>query len=196
MRAGKHDGVGALAVIDEGRRDFVPQRGVADRHAGKVVFGIARQFLRAHQRDLAIARVVANERTGIFALHRRLGAKDGDAPCHRAGTGRLDRRHGADERHREFSAQFREHDGGSGVAGDDDQIGPVRRDEFAHQPGDARDQRRLRHGAIWKRCIVGNIEEIGVRPRGRDLAIDGEAAEAGIEYQNGLAFRHRAKQPQ
>ena len=57
---------------------------------------------------------------------------------------------------------------------------------------DMLDQRRLGESAIGKGRIVGDVEEIGVRPRGGDLAIDREAAEAGIEHQNGLPCRHRA----
>ncbi len=77
-------------------------------------------------------------------------------------------------------AQVGQHDGRGGIAGNDHQIGPVRRDQFADQADDARHQRRFI--AVGKAGIVGDIDEIGVRPRRRDLTIDGEAAEAGIEH--------------
>ncbi len=54
------------------------------------------------------------------------------------------------------------------------------------------DQRRLWQVAIGKARVVGDIEKIDVRPRRRDLAINGEPAEAGIEQQNGFARRHGA----
>ena len=55
-----------------------------------------------------------------------------------------------------------EHDGRSGVAGDDDEIWPLLRDEFVHQCDDARNQRRLRQRPIGERRIVGDIEKIGI----------------------------------
>ena len=38
--------------------------------------------------------------------------------------------------------------------------------------------------AVGKGRIVGDVEKIGVRPRRRHLAINGEAAEPGIEHQD------------
>ena len=59
----------------------------------------------------------------------------------------------------------------------DDEIGAVRRDQLAHQRDDAGDQRTLLQRAIGKGRIVGDIDEIGLRPRRRDLTKHREAAE-------------------
>jgi hypothetical protein len=45
-------------------------------------------------------------------------------------------------------------------------------------------QNRLRERAIWEGGIVGQINEIGVGPRRRNLTIDGQAAEARVKDQN------------
>src|SRR6202451_79581 len=75
VRAGKHDRIGAVAVIDEGRRDLFANGGVIDLGAGQIVFRVGRKLLGADQRDFAVAGVIANERTGIFARHRRFGTE-------------------------------------------------------------------------------------------------------------------------
>ena len=190
MRAGEHDGIGARAVIAKARRDLGAKRVVADRRAVKLRLGIGGERLRSDQRDAAIAGIIADQRAGIFARDRRLGAEHGNAARRGIRASRLDRRHGADERQREFFAQIGQHDGRSGVAGDDDEIGPMRRDQLAHEIDDARDQRRLLHAAIGKGGVVGDIDEIGARPRRRDFAIDREPAEPGIEHQNGFRRGH------
>ena len=61
----------------------------------------SREVLRADQRDLTIAGIVADQRARIFTRDRCLRAEHRDAPGDRAGAGRLDRRHRADERDRE-----------------------------------------------------------------------------------------------
>ena len=80
-------------------------------------------------------------------------------------------------------AQFRQCDCGGGVARDHDEIGALRYDQFADDLDDAGDQRRFFQSAVRKRCVVGRVHKIRVRQRRDDFAIDGEAAEAGIEYQ-------------
>ena len=60
---------------------------------------------------------------------------------------------------------------------------------------DARDQSAFRHVAIGEGGVVGDIDVICIGPRRRDLAIDGEAAEAGIEDENGWRrLRHQRLQ--
>src|ERR1700731_4528029 len=49
-----------------------------------------------------------------------------------------------------------------------------------------------RRAAIGKAGVVGDINEIHVRPRRRHLAINGKPAEARIEQQDGFARRHGA----
>ena len=103
----------------------------------------------------------------------------------RGRAGRLDRRHRADERHREARPQRRQHEGRGGVAGDHDEVGLMRRDEVGHHGDDARDELALRPAAVGKQRVVGRIDEARVGPRARDLAIDRQSAEAGIEHQDG-----------
>ena len=55
------------------------------------------------------------------------------------------------------------------------------RDRVADHVDDARDQRCLRHVAVGKAGVVGDIDVTRIGPRRRDLAEHGEAAEAGIE---------------
>ena len=62
----------------------------------------------------------------------------------RGGAGRLDRRHRADERHREARAQLRQHQRRGGVAGDHHEVGPVRRDQLVHHRQHARRPARPR----------------------------------------------------
>ena len=66
----------------------------------------------------------------------------------------------------------------------------MRFDKFAHQRDDTGDEFRLLDRAVREGRIVGDVEEIGIRPHGRDLAVDRESAEAGIEDQNGFRRGH------
>jgi hypothetical protein len=66
----------------------------------------------------------------------------------------------------------------------------VRRNQFAEELDDASNQFGLGQRAIGKRRVVGDVEKIRVRPRRHDLAIDGKAAEPGIEDENCLSWRH------
>jgi len=66
----------------------------------------------------------------------------------------------------------------------------VRADQLTDQPGHAGDQRILGHGAVGEGRVIGEINEIGARPRGGDLAMDGQAAESGIKDQDGFPPRH------
>ena len=74
---------------------------------------------------------------------------------------------------------------GRGVAGDHDQVGRVLRDRLAQHGGDALDQRAFGQIAIRKAGVVGQIEIARVRPRGGNLAEHGEAAQAGVEDEDG-----------
>ncbi len=127
---------------------------------------------------------------GVFAADGCLGAEHRDPPRHRAGTGRLDRRHGPDERDRILLAQVRQNQRRGGVAGDHDQIGVVAGDQFAHQRDDPLDQRGLSLLAVGEEGVIGNIVIARVRPRIGDLAEDRKAAEPGIEHKDGRRRRH------
>ncbi len=87
-------------------------------------------------------------------------------------------------------AQMRQHQRRGGVAGDDHEVGTVRRDQVAHQRDHARDQLRLAVAAVGKEGVVGHVDVASVRPRLHHLAKDGEAAEPGIEDENGRCSGH------
>ena len=166
MGAGEHDGVGAPPVpLDEARRDLAGDVGVVDRGVVQRGLGEPGEMRRADQGDVAALAEIADQRAGVFALHRRLGAEHRDEPRPRGDAGRLDGRHGADERHGEARAQMRQHQGGGGVAGDHHEIGRVGRDQLLHQRHDARDQCLLAMPAIGKERIVGDIDIGRVGPR-------------------------------
>ena len=190
MGAGEDDGVGARAIVAEARRDLREQRLVAHRRAGKLRLGVGGKLFRADERDPAVLGVVADQRAGIFARDRGLGAEHRDASRDRGGASRLDRRHSADERRREAPAQLGQRYGRGGVAGDDDDVGPVRADQLTDQPGHAGDQRFLGQGSVGEGRVIGDIDEIGARPRRGDLAMDGEPAEFRIKDQDGFPPRH------
>src|SRR5262249_34385253 len=99
----------------------------------------------------------------------------------RDAAGRLDRGHGADERHAKTRAQMRQHQGRGCIASNHDEIGTVGLDQFGHELGDARDELCLVAAAVGKESVVRDIDIARVRPRLRDFAEDGEAAKPGIE---------------
>ncbi len=122
------------------------------------------------------------------------GGEHADQPRARQGGGRLDGRHGADERDVEMRAQVRQDDVDRGrrVAGDNDEVGPVAGDKAPHEGGDALGEIRLGKAPIGEAGIVGHVDVAGVRARLGDLGMDGQAAEAGIEDEDGRSARgHR-----
>ena len=102
----------------------------------------------------------------------------------RAGAGRLDRGHGADEGHLVSAAQMRHDQRGSGIAGDHHEIGGVGRDQLADQRHHAGDDLLLAVVAIGEEGVVGDIDVMRVGTGADDLAQDREAAKAGIEHEN------------
>jgi hypothetical protein len=105
-------------------------------------------------------------------------------------TGRLDRRHRADERQREAQAKLRQHQCRRGVARDDHDIRMMRVDQRRHQRGDALDQRRFGAAVVRKERVVGGIDNARIRPRRSDLAVDGDAAQPGIKHKDRRRVRH------
>ena len=99
--------------------------------------------------------------------------------------GRLDRRHHADEGRREALAQGRQDQRRGGVAGDDHEVRPVRRDEPLHHREHAGDEGRLAEPAVREGGVVAGIDVAGVRPGAAHRVEDRQAAEAGIEHQDG-----------
>ena len=79
---------------------------------------------------------------------------------------------------------MRHHERGGGVAGDHDQIGRVRGDQFADQRHHAGDDLVLAVMAVGKERVVGDIDIMRVGSRGDDLAQHRESAKAGIEDEN------------
>ena len=88
---------------------------------------------------------------------------------------------------------MRQHQRRGGVAGDHDDVGPVRGDQLADQRTTRATNAFLGRGAVGEEGVIGDIDEIGVRPRGDDLAKDGQPAEAGIKDQNGRSCGHAAE---
>ena len=117
------------------------------------------------------------------------GAEHRHALAERAGAGGLDRRHHADEGNGKAGAQVRENKGRGGVAGNDHEVGAVGLDQLAHEVDDARDQLRLAMPAIGKEGVIGDVDVAGVGARLGDLAKYREAAEPGIEDENGHGGR-------
>jgi hypothetical protein len=186
MRAGEHDRVGAPAAgIDEARRNLARDQIIRNRRPIELLLRETREPRRADQRDIAAVGEVADERTGIFAADGGLRAEHRHALGARDRAGRLDRRHGADERHAKARAQMRQHQRRGGVAGDDDQVGPVRLDQLAHEVADARHKLRLAVAAVRKEGVIGDVKVTRARPRLGDFAENGQSAETGIEDENG-----------
>ena len=115
--------------------------------------------------DRAAVGEVADQGAGVFALNRRFGAEHRHELGLRGCAGRLDRRHGADERHFEVRPQLRQHQRRGGVAGDHHEVGPVRRDQLAHHRRARARPARLRPAAVGEEGVVGGIDEARVRPR-------------------------------
>ena len=186
MRAGEHDRVGAAPVLlDEAGLDLLRDQRIRDRAVVELCLRERRQPHRADERDIAAVGEIANERAGVFAGNGGSRAEHGDPPAHRARAGRFDCRYRADERHRKARAQMRQDQSGRGVAGNDDEIGTMAFDQFAHQCAHPRDERRLAVVAVRKVGVVRHVHVAGIRPRLRDLAKDGEAPQPRIEDENG-----------
>src|SRR5262249_15434247 len=82
-------------------------------------------------------------------------------------------------------AQMRQHQRRSSIAGNDDQIGTMGLDQLAHKVAHARDELGLAATAVGKEGIVGDVDVARIGPHLGDLAKNGEAAEPGIEDENG-----------
>jgi len=85
---------------------------------------------------------------------------------------------------------LRQHQRGSGVAGDDRQIGTIAVAEAPEQPNEMLGQRILGHSAVREASVVRHVDELRVRSSRRDLPIHGQSAKAGIDYQDAWS-RHR-----
>src|SRR5262249_22240692 len=68
---------------------------------------------------------------------------------------------------------------------DDDEVGAVGLNQFAHERADPRDKLRFAAAAIGKEGIVGDVDVARIGPHLGDLAKNGEAAEPGIKDENG-----------
>src|SRR5262249_18726308 len=78
-----------------------------------------------------------------------------------------------------------QHQRRGGVASDDDEIGTVGLDQLAHERAHPRDELRLAASAVGKEGIVGDIDVARIGPRLDDLAKYREAAQSGIEDEDG-----------
>src|SRR6185437_3583758 len=196
MRAGEHDRVGArclvLAAADKTGRELGKNIVIADVVAAQSAFGERGQLRRTHQRHLATSCEIADQPPRIFALDRAPRAEHRNPARPRLRAGRLYRRNRAHKGNFIGLSQIRHHERGGGVAGDHDQIGRVAVDQVTDQRHHARDDFILAVMAVRKEGIVGDIDVMGVGPCGDDFAQHGEAAEAGIEYQDGRGNGHAA----
>src|SRR5262249_20735009 len=68
---------------------------------------------------------------------------------------------------------------------EDDEVGTVSLDQFAHERADPRDELGLAATVIGKEGIVGDVDVARIGPRLDDLAKNCEAAEPGIEDEDG-----------
>ena len=129
--------------------------------------------------------IAADEVVRIVARHRARRRQNRDQVRFRMGGGRLHRRHRADEgKPGKCVAQMRQDEGRGGVAGDDDEIGPIGGNELSHHFADPRDERRLAEPAVGKSGIVGGIDKAGIRAHRGDFGMDGQSAEAGSKTEN------------
>src|SRR5689334_25360359 len=85
---------------------------------------------------------------------------------------------------------MREHKGRGGIACNDDEVGPVIGDQFGYEATDTGNQFLLRLGAIRKEGVVRHIEISRVGSCLGDLTKDRQAAQSGIEDQNGWGRAH------
>ena len=169
MRAGEHDRVGAPAVPRRRSRARSRRRCRRRRPAGRAARpprwrrGCA-EPTRVTSQPWPKSRISARVYSRLTVAS--VPSTDTSLDLRRR-AGRLDRRHGADERHREARPQLRQHQGRRGVAGDHHDVGRVRRDQLRHQRHHAADQLLLAVAPIGKERIVGDIDE---RASGRAFA--------------------------
>ncbi len=110
------------------------------------------------------------EHEDVFASGVRGGGAGG------LGTGFYD----ADDGHGDGGADFRQGEGGGGVAGDHEQFSAAG-DEVERGFNGVAGDGGLRFGAVGKAGGVAEVEEVGAGEFGKKGAQDGEAAEAGVE---------------
>ena len=159
-------------------------RAVADRFTAQCRFRQRGEIRRTDQRHVAALREITDQRPGVFALDGALGAQHRHPLGLRTGAGRLDRGHRSDKGDFVLLAQIRHDQRGRGVAGDHDQVGGMRGDQFADQRHHPRDDLVLAMVAVGKEGVVGDIDIMRVGPRPDDLTQYRESAKAGIENQN------------
>ena len=186
MRAGEGDDIGAAAIrLDEAGRDLGGEDRVVDSFAFQRLLGEAGKTRRADQCDAVAGRVGLDQFAGVVARH---GAGRGENRDHAAAgrcRGRLDRGHRADEGDGETRSQGRQNERRGGIAGDDDEIGMEARNEAFHHDEDSDDELVLAQPAIGKAGIVGGIDNMGAGAGLRRAPEHREAAEAGIEDEDG-----------
>ena len=192
MRAGERHHIGAPAVArDEAGGDLGQHVAVADRLALQGRLGEAGKPGRADQRHLAAAGIMLDQPACVVARHGSRRRQNRDEAVAAARGGGLHRRNGADEGDGETGPQRREHQRRGRVAGDDDEVGMEARDQPLHHREHAGDQRRLAQPSIGKGGVVGGVDDVGIGAAGDDFAQHGQAAETGIEQEDGrAALRH------
>ena len=129
----------------------------------------------------AIGRELVDERLGVLPPHRAGRSQQADDARDAGLRRRLDRRHRADDGHRESIAQRRKGDRAGGIARDDDQVRMKPLRQSGEQIAHARHKRGFFLGAVGEVGVVGDVEEPEAGQGGGDAVEYAEAADAGVE---------------
>ena len=193
MQASTTVSVRAPAALDEARRDLGGDRRVVDRLAAQRRLGESRRAareptsvtsqpwaksrIRARVYSRCTVASVPSTDTSLLCEAAQAGLIAGTVPTN--GTAKRARRCGSTSVEAVLQAITTRSGRWAAISS------PISGD-------DAGDQRRFVVTAVGKERVVGDVDEARVRPRLRDLAEHGEAAEAGIEDQNGRGGRRLA----
>jgi hypothetical protein len=128
-----------------------------------------------------------DEGSRVGARNRTRGGEHADQARAGQGGGRLYGRHRSDERQGEVRAQVWQYhvDRRRRVAGHHHEVGCVAGDEARHEAGDALGKGRFREAPVGKAGVVGHVDIARVGTHLGQLGMDGQAAEAGIEHEDG-----------
>src|SRR5262245_4932069 len=85
---------------------------------------------------------------------------------------------------------MRQHQCRGGITSNDDEGGLLLVDQRADERHHAADELRLAMRAVREERVIGHIDVAYIRPRRPDLAKDREAAQAGIEHEDGRMLGH------
>ncbi len=171
--------------LDEAGRDFRCEHRIVHGRALQGLLGEAGEPRRPHQRDLMVRGIGLDQAAGVVAGDRAGRRQHRDQPAAGRGRSRLDCRDRADEGDGEARPQRRQNQRRGGVARDDDEVGVEARDEALHHGQHPGDELVLAQPPIGKAGIVGGIDDVGPGAGARGAPEHGQAAETGIEDEDG-----------